>query len=143
MHPLVPPLALAVVTLFGAAIVIGFFLVALNEASDADPYWATFAARLTTATLLWLSVAILRPSLRVEGSDRLVLPVVGILDVVGNLLFAIAVTEGLIGVVSVLASLYPVVTVALARAIHHERLSRTQAFGVVAAFAGVALLAGG
>ena len=126
-----------------AAVVIGLFLVALNEASEADPYWATLTARATTASLLWGSVLVLRPSLRVSGSDRAVLPLVGLLDVLGNLLFAIATTRGLIGVVSVLTSLYPVVTVALARVVHHERLSRVQAFGVVAAFAGVALLAGG
>ena len=127
----------------GAAVVIGFFLVALNAASEADPYWATLTARATTVSLLWLSVLILRPSLRVTGRDRLVLPLIGVLDVTGNLLFSIATTKGLIGVVSVLGSLYPVFTVALARALHHERLSRVQAVGVVAAFAGVTLLAGG
>lgn len=126
-----------------AAVVIGFFLVALNAASEADPYWATLTARATTVSLLWLSVAIFRPSLGVTGRDRLVLPLVGILDVTGNLLFSIATTKGLIGVVSVVGSLYPVFTVALARALHDERLSRVQAGGVIIAFAGVALLAGG
>jgi drug/metabolite transporter (DMT)-like permease len=126
-----------------AAIVIGFFLVALNAASEADPYWATLTARAATVSFLWISVAVLRPSLRIVGRDRLMLPLVGVLDVTGNLLFAIATTKGLIGVVSVLGSLYPVVTVALARALHHERLSRLQAAGVVAAFAGVGLIAAG
>lgn len=127
----------------GAAVVIGFFLVALNAASEADPYWATLTARAATVSLLWVSVVILRPSLRVTKADRRVLPLVGILDVGGNLLFSIATTKGLIGVVSVLGSLYPVFTVALARALHHERLSRAQAAGVVAAFGGVTLLAAG
>ena len=54
--------------------------------------------------------------------------------------FAVATTKGVIGVVAVLTSLYPVITVALARAFLGERLSSGQALGVVAAVAGVAAI---
>jgi len=50
---------------------------------------------------------------------------------------------GLVSLAAVLASLFSVVTVVLARAILHERLSRTQQTGVACALAGVALIAGG
>ena len=53
-------------------------------------------------------------------------------------------TEGaLVSVTAVLASLYPVVTVLLARQVHGERLRAVQVAGVAGALGGVALLAGG
>ncbi|HXV57522.1 MAG TPA: EamA family transporter, partial [Gaiellaceae bacterium] len=61
----------------------------------------------------------------------------------GNALFALASTESLLSVAAVLAQLYPVVTVVLARLLLGERISRPQQAGVGAAFAGVALIAGG
>ena len=45
--------------------------------------------------------------------------------------------------VSILASLYPVVTVLLARAVLGERVRREQGLGIVAALVGVALIASG
>jgi drug/metabolite transporter (DMT)-like permease len=46
-------------------------------------------------------------------------------------------------VVSVLASLYPVTTVVLARVLLHERLVAVQGAGVTVALAGVALISVG
>jgi drug/metabolite transporter (DMT)-like permease len=42
--------------------------------------------------------------------------------------------------VSVLASLYPIVTVALAMLVLRERVSRAQLLGVALTFAGIALI---
>lgn len=67
----------------------------------------------------------------------------GVLDVTANVLFAQATAEGSAAVVAVLGSLYPLGTVLLARAWLGERLSRDQGAGVVAAMAGVALIAAG
>jgi drug/metabolite transporter (DMT)-like permease len=63
--------------------------------------------------------------------------------VAANALFALASGEGLLSLVSVLGSLYPVVTVLLALVLLHERLTRTQAGGVAVALAGVAVLSAG
>jgi glycosyltransferase involved in cell wall biosynthesis len=56
---------------------------------------------------------------------------------------ALGADAGLLSVVSVLASLYPVLTVVLARAMLGERLIPVQAAGVTVALAGVALIATG
>ena len=60
-----------------------------------------------------------------------------------NALFALASGEGLLSLVSVLGSLYPVMTVLLAYAILHERLTRVQVAGISIALAGVAALSVG
>ena len=60
-----------------------------------------------------------------------------------NAAFAVASQGDLISVTAVLASLYPVVTILLARQVHGERLVGPQLPGVALALAGVVLLAGG
>jgi drug/metabolite transporter (DMT)-like permease len=73
-----------------------------------------------------------------------VLAAIGVFDTGGNVLFAAASQErGLLSVVSVLASLYPVVTVLLARTALRERVQRSQEAGVVVTLAGVALVSAG
>src|SRR5436305_389751 len=69
--------------------------------------------------------------------------VLGGLDTTANAAFALAATEGFLSIVSVLGSLFPVVTVALAHVHLHERLARGQRLGVVLALAGTLAIAGG
>ena len=65
---------------------------------------------------------------------------VGLGDTGANVLLTFASGGDEDAIVAVLASLYPVVTVVLARAVLGERLSPWQATGVGAALAGVALV---
>jgi drug/metabolite transporter (DMT)-like permease len=68
---------------------------------------------------------------------------IGFLDTGGNVLFAAASQHGLLSVVSVLASLYPVVTVLLARIALGERVQVSQDIGIVATLAGVVMISAG
>jgi drug/metabolite transporter (DMT)-like permease len=61
--------------------------------------------------------------------------------VVANALFAFASGRGLLALVSVLGSLYPIATVLLAHVLLGERLTRAQKLGVGVALAGVCVIA--
>ena len=128
-----------------AAATFGAFLIFFDRAATDDPYWATLVLRIGSVALL-ATVALVvgpRPSRALGVATFLLLGAIGLLDVAGNALFAVASTKGAVGVVAVLTSLYPVVTVALARFVLKERLQARQAVGVVCALAGVALIAAG
>ena len=63
------------------------------------------------------------------------------LDAVANVLYLLAVREGLLSVVSVLAALYPVSTVLLARVVLHERFATIQRIGIAIALPAAILMA--
>jgi drug/metabolite transporter (DMT)-like permease len=63
------------------------------------------------------------------------------LDMGGNVFFLLAVQRGLLPVVTVVTSMYPLVTVGLARLLLGERLLPLQRMGVLFATGGVSLIA--
>ena len=130
---------LAVISALG----FGFFFVGMDNASDADIGWAMLANRITGFSLLLAAFLVLRQSFVVRRPDVPVLATVGALDISANALFALAATEGLVSLVSVLGSLYPLTTVALAAAVLGERPHRVAQVGVAMALVGVVLIATG
>jgi drug/metabolite transporter (DMT)-like permease len=125
-----------------ALVFLGLLVTFLGKAGQGSATWAAFTVRLVSVPL-FVIVALLRrrrervPTVRQTGA----LIVVGAFDNLANVLFALASRTGMLSLVSVLASLYPVSTVLLARGFLHERLSRLQTVGVVTAFVGVGLIA--
>jgi drug/metabolite transporter (DMT)-like permease len=126
-----------------SAVGFGFFFVMIAKASDADVMWAVCVNRTVSALLLSAALLVTRPPIGLKLRDMRILGVIGVLDTGANGLFALASTKGLVSVVSVLASLYPIVTVVLARVVLKERLHAIQRIGAVAALAGVALISAG
>jgi drug/metabolite transporter (DMT)-like permease len=126
-----------------AAVGFGLYFVFLGEAATESVPWAVLVARTTSCALALAAVALTRVTLR--PGRRLLAPVlaVGVFDVSANVLFALASTRGLLSVASVLTSLYPAVTVALAALVLRERVGRTQLAGAAAVLAGAALIAAG
>ena len=126
-----------------AAVGFGGYFPPMHAAGNADFWWASLIFRMTSASVIFAAVAIRRPMLRVVPIQFSLLALIGVGDMVGNLFFAAASTSGLVSITSVLASLYPIVTVVLARLVLKERVARSQEAGIALTLAGVALISAG
>jgi drug/metabolite transporter (DMT)-like permease len=125
-----------------AALFLGFLVASLDAAGAGSAPWAAFMVRVTSVPLIVAAALIWRRHERLPTRKETgTLVVVGAFDNLANVLFALAAQTGMLALVSVLGSLYPVSTVLLARGFLHERMSRLQSVGVVTAFVGVALIA--
>jgi len=126
-----------------AALAFGCALIGIDKAAVGGAAWATLGMRIAGAPIVVALALSLSP--RTPGSRRtwLVLVGVGLADTGATLLYAAATTKGLLSVVAVLSSLYPIVIVVLARVLLAERVARTQLVGVAVALAGVALISAG
>jgi drug/metabolite transporter (DMT)-like permease len=126
-----------------AAVAFGGYFIPMHEASEGDFVWATLVFRMTSFSLVAIAFVAVRPRLPTLPRDIAVIACIGLADTSGNVLFAAASSQGLVSVVSVLASLYPVVTVILARAYLRERVTRVQEAGAAATLGGVVLVSAG
>jgi drug/metabolite transporter (DMT)-like permease len=119
----------------------GFYL-CIHRAGNASAMWVAvcsrFASLLVTGTFVLLG-----RHLRVVPAPVLGLAVVaGILDITGSTVFIRAAQIGRLDDAVVLSSLYPAVTVLLARIFLHEHFSRAHTLGMVAAIVAVPMIAG-
>jgi len=126
-----------------AAVGFGSFAVGLRASARYDVLWALVAARVPGVLALAVAFAIARPAR--PGAAHLYLPlaVMGGLDLFANGLYALATRHGLLSIIAVAASLYPLATVILARVVLGERVRRSQEIGIAAAVAGIAMIAAG
>jgi len=103
-----------------AALGFGLFFVGIDAGADESAAWAVTAARLAAVPVVVVAAL-----------------------VTATTLVAAATTFGAVGIVAVLSSLYPIVTLVLAWLVLGERLSATKRAGGFVALAGAALVAGG
>jgi len=126
-----------------SAACLGVFYVALDSASEGSPVWAVLMQRSAFVAVVVPIAVAFRRRLSLGRRDVPAIVLIGLLDVGALVLLAEATTHGLVSVVSVIASLYPVTTVVLAHLLLGERIAVSQRAGVVGAFAGVALVTAG
>jgi drug/metabolite transporter (DMT)-like permease len=127
-----------------AAVGFGSFFAGMDRAEETgDVAWILLCARVVDVALLGAAAAVFRPRVPREPATLAAIAAIGALDLLANLLFVLAAGRGLLSVVGVLGSLYPAVTVVLARFVLHERLTRTQHAGVAVTLVGVVALAAG
>jgi drug/metabolite transporter (DMT)-like permease len=109
---------------------------------EGDALSTLVGARVGPLVTLTAGALAFRAHVRVPRSALAAAAAVGLLDVGANALFALASGHGLLALVAVLGSLYPVMTVLLAHVVLHERLTVVQKAGVALALVGVATIAG-
>jgi drug/metabolite transporter (DMT)-like permease len=130
----------------GAALGFGLLYVCFDRGSNvpgSSPLWVVVAGRCGSLVMLIGLLVISRRPTPWPGRHIGAIAAVGVGDTLANLLFVYASRLGNLGVVAVLASLFPVATVLLGWFILSERLTRPQYVGVALALTGVVLLAGG
>ena len=126
-----------------AAVGFGTVLFCMDRGARASLVSTLWGMRLTSLVIFAGVAAVRRSTGGVGRRDWPTLVFVGLADLGANALFVAASTQGLVSVAAVLGSLYPVVTILLARAILAERLRLVQNVGVVLAMAGVVAIATG
>ena len=126
-----------------AALGFGLYFVFADRAADESVPFAVATARGVSLAFALAAALLVGASLRPGRSFLPALAVIGLCDVGANMLFSLATTHGYLSVVSVLSALYPIVTVALAALVLHERIARAQRAGAAGALLGAALITAG
>ncbi|MGA9801376.1 MAG: DMT family transporter [Terriglobales bacterium] len=127
---------------------VGFagFFICINRAGDSSALWSTVHSRL--ASLVIVAAIVLfrwgwfrQPPTRLRPTGAALALFAGCLDATGTAVFIRAEQTGRLDTAVVLSSLYPVITVLLARAVLHEHFTRWKTIGIFAALLAVPLIA--
>ena len=121
----------------------GLFFLLIRNAGQSGELWPVAAGRIGELAIVLAAAAVLRPGLLrgVGGGIPLAAAGAGAIDVIANICYVAATRTGAFGLAVVLASLYPGVTVLLARVVLGERLRRIQRVGLALAAVGIVLVA--
>lgn len=123
-----------------AGIGFGLFFIALSRTGKGSGIWPAFIARATSVSALLAFMGLTGRRLFLAKGGRLPAVAAGLSDMGANILFLVASRIGLLSIVSVVSSLFPAPTVALARVFLKERIPPSRAAGIGLAIAGVALI---
>src|SRR5215471_2068233 len=130
---------------YGAAsgLAFGVFFLFIRNAGTSGVLWPVCLARVAGTVVILAAAAWLGTRPPGPGAGRWVLPAAagaGILDATANVCYLLAARAGLFGIAVVITSLYPGITVLLARVTLGERMQTVQRVGLVLAAAGVAMV---
>ena len=137
-----PGRALGYGTVSGA--LFGLFFLLIRNAGQSGELWPVAAGRIGELAVVVITAAVLRRSLLPRGAGGKLLvaaAAAGAIDVVANICYVAATRTGMFGLAVVLASLYPGVTVLLARVALGERLRWVQRASLGLAAIGILLVA--
>jgi len=129
---------------YGAAsgLAFGIFFLFIRNAGTSGVLWPVCMARVAGSLIILGAAAWLGTRPAGPGAGRWVLPAAvaaGVLDASANVCYVLAARAGLFGMAVVITSLYPGITVLLARVVLGERMRAVQRIGLALAAAGVAI----
>lgn len=124
----------------GAALGIGISLLAVANGSEQSAYSTLLIMRVVYPVVLIAAVVATRAPRRPATSVFPMIAVSGVGDVLAVTFYGVATQTGSLPVVAALASMFPVMTLVLARQVHHERLEREQWIGAAFALIGVVVV---
>jgi drug/metabolite transporter (DMT)-like permease len=123
----------------------GLFFLLIRNAGESGEFWPVAAGRIGELAVVLIAAAALRraalPSRGTGGRLLVAAAGAGAIDVVANICYVAATRTGQFGLAVVLSSLYPGVTVLLARVVLGERLRWVQRGGLALAVLGILLVA--
>jgi drug/metabolite transporter (DMT)-like permease len=119
----------------------GFYL-CIHQAVG-SPTWVAAISRIGSFTSTAIAVAVTRAPLKLDRVPAALGAVAGFFDVSASALFIFASQHGRLDEAVVITSLYPAVTVLLARIVLKEHFSRWRLVGLLAALAAVPMIAAG
>ncbi len=122
---------------------IGLFGVCIAQISDGHVFGPLAIVRGAEAVLIVSVIVVRRAAWRPAPRFVPGILAVGVLDMVGNGAYILAVQSGALAVASVVSSLYPVTTVILATVILRERVTRSHAVGIGLAALAIVLIGAG
>jgi drug/metabolite transporter (DMT)-like permease len=121
----------------------GMFFIGLNEAGSASDLWPIVITQLAAmVTVACVAAATRDLGLPPPGARRLSV-MTGVIGGAGTSMFFLSTHHGLLAVTAVITSLYPAVTILLARVVSGERLTGLRIIGLALAAASVTLIAAG
>lgn len=125
-----------------AGVFFGGYFIALASVGESSGLWPLVASRAVSGGLLFGLALLARNGWSGIPPKALVGPIlgVGVFDLVGNIGYLVASRLAPIVIVAVVASLYPAVTVMLARIVDREPLTAGQVVGLALGVGAVALL---
>jgi drug/metabolite transporter (DMT)-like permease len=120
----------------------GFYL-CIHQAGSGSPAWVAAISRIGSFTLTAAAVVFTRAPLTLDRPRAALGVIAGTFDISASALFIYASRHGRLDEAVVITSLYPAVTVILARLVLKEHFSRWRVIGLLAALAAVPMIAAG
>ncbi len=118
-----------------------FLFIGLDRAGSSSGLWPVFCSQVAALVAI-TGVAAFTGDLRLPGRrGGWLAAATGLTGAPGTILYFLATHRGLLAIVAVITSLYPAVTILLARVVLSERLTRIRLAGLILAAASVTLIA--